>query len=97
MKRCPGCSVRLGPVRLLFQTKYFQFACFSCGATLARDFSGAAWIVVVGVILGVAGLVAECATGCSNPGPYPLIAVGPFIAVGMARLFLPLRVIEPPV
>jgi len=82
-------------LRLLFQTKYFEFACFSCGATLERDFSGAGWIVAVGVLLGAAGLAADC-TSISS-GFYSLVAIGPFVAVALARLFLPLRVIEPPV
>jgi len=97
MKRCPGCGVRLWPLRLLFQTKYFQFACFSCGATLEREFSGAGWIVLVGVILGAAGLAADCATRFACSTPYSLVAIGPFVAVGMARLFLPLQIVEPPV
>ena len=49
MKNCPGCSIRLGPIRLLFQTKYSSFACFACGATLAREFEKARWIAAVGV------------------------------------------------
>ena len=58
MRRCPGCAVRLGPLRLFFQAKYYEFACFSCGATRERDFSGAAagWIVAIGFVLGAAGL-----------------------------------------
>ena len=52
---------------------------------------------MVGVLLGAAGLVAECATRVTYSDPYSLIAIGPLVAVGLARLCLPLRAVDPPV
>jgi len=84
-------------LRLLFQTKYRQFACFSCGATLERDFSRGGWIVAVAVFLGAVCLLADCATAFAKPSIYPLVAIAPYAARGMARLFLPLRIVDPPI
>jgi hypothetical protein len=99
VRRCPSCAVRFGPLRLLFQTKYYEFACFSCGATLERDFAGAAagWILAIGFVVGAAGLVVDLCRLFAR-GDFPeLVALGPMVAVALARLFLPVQVTEPPV